>query len=143
MSAKSTHDRRPALPHTEWASWVFVAVAATLMLQPFAEALPKHGVDASWPAHAHFHLASGLANQFFFGFAAILVARIPYRRGEAWSWWVLAGFALAMICMIPARLWFGSGSARQFWPLIGIEIVLMVAALALTASMLRGSTASP
>ncbi|MEE4302221.1 MAG: hypothetical protein V2J24_22465 [Pseudomonadales bacterium] len=137
MTAEDSQHRSQPFPHSGWGSWVFVVVAAAVMLQPFAEALPNHGADVSWPAHAQFHLAAGLANQFFLGFAAVLVARMPFRRGEAWSWWVLAGFALAMVCLIPATLWFGSGPARTFWPMIGAQILAMLAALVATAPMLR------
>jgi len=142
MASTTQTERHAPYPHTGWSAWVFIVVAASLMLQPLVEALPKHGPDPSWPAHAHFHLASGLASQFFLGFACVLVARIPYRRGEAWSWWVLAGLALSMIAMIPATLWFGSGPEPQFWFVIRAQIAAMLAGLAMTASML-GERAEP
>ena len=137
MASDETTSAVSPFPPSGLGAWIFVIVAATTMLQPFAEAMPNHGADTSWPAHAQFHLASGLATQFFLGFAAILVARVPYRRGEAWSWWVLAGFALSMVSLIPATLWFGSGPAQTFWPLIGAQIVAMLVALAATAPMPR------
>lgn len=118
------------------AAWIFVAVGVIQGTQALVEAIPSHAFDATWPAHARFHLAIGAMNQIGFAIAAIVIALIPFRRSERWSWWALLAFALlSTVALIPAALWQGSGPAAGAWVLIAACIVAMMVALVLTAGV--------
>jgi peptidoglycan/LPS O-acetylase OafA/YrhL len=123
------------------AAWIFVVVSAIVGIQAIADALPKHAFDMSWPDHARFHVTVGAASQFGFALSTVLIALIPFRRGERWSWWALLSFALlGVVVLIPATLWHDSGPPPGAWGLIGACIVAMLVALSLTARIgIRGS----
>ena len=122
------------------AVWIFVVVSAILGLQAIVDGLPKHAFDMSWPSHARFHVTIGAASTFGLAATTILIALIPFRRGERWSWWALLSFAVfGYIALIPATLWHQSGPPPGAWVLISICIAAMVLGLALTVKMgLRG-----
>jgi len=123
------------------AAWIFVVVAAVSGIQAVADAIPKHAFDMSWPDHARFHLTVGAANQLGFAVMTMLVALIPFRRGERWSWWALLGFALlSFMVLVPASVWHGSDPPPGAWLLIGACIAAMLLALLLTLEIgLRGA----
>ncbi len=110
-------------------SWIFTLSAVILALQAFADALPKHALDASWLAHAKFHIVTGAAFQVGSSLLVILIARIPLLRLEAWSWYALLIYMLAFAVHIPAALWQGSGPPAWGWYLISILLILMAASL--------------
>lgn len=122
------------------AAWVFVVAAAILGIQAIADAIPKHAFDMSWPSHARFHVTVGAASQLGFAIITMLIALIPFRQGERWSWWALLSFViLGFISLIPASIWHGSGPPPGAWLLIGICIVAMLLGLGLTAGVgIRG-----
>ena len=124
-----TRDRMRAV-----AIWVFVSVGIIQAIQALVDALPNHAFDASWPEHARFHVTIGAANQAGFAVTAIIIALIPFRRGERWSWWALLCFALlSTVAIIPSAVWHGSGPPPGAWILIGACIIAMFGALATTA----------
>jgi cell division protein FtsW (lipid II flippase) len=115
------------------AAWIFVAVGVVQGVQAVADAIPKHAFDPSWLDHARFHVVVGAANQLGFAIAAILVALIPFRRGERWSWWMLLNFALlSTVALIPATVWQGSGPPPAAWLIISACITAMLVGLLLT-----------
>lgn len=118
------------------AAWIFAVVSAILGIQAVADAIPKHAFDMSWPDHARFHLTVGAASQLGFAIITMLIALIPFRRGERWSWWALLSFTiLGFIVLIPASIWHRSGPPPGAWLLIGICIAAMLFGLGLTASV--------
>ena len=122
------------------AVWIFVVVSAILGLQALVDGLPKHAFDMSWPSHARFHVTIGAASTLGLAVTNMLIALIPFRRGERWSWWALLGFAVfGYVALVPATLWHQSGPPPGAWVLIGICIAAMVLGLGLTARVgLRG-----
>jgi MFS family permease len=114
-------------------SWTFAAVAAFLVLQAVGEAIPRHAFDLSWPKHARFHLTVGAGNQVGFALVALLVARLPFRRGERWSWYALLLFAVfEVLVLVPAAVWHASGPQPWAWVLIGGFLVTLFGGLAAT-----------
>jgi hypothetical protein len=85
------------------------------------------------------------------GFATLflIITLGPYRRGEVWAWWALAGGMLVVSVLILLRILFlgvrlgataavaGSGTAR----IALLELVAVGVGLALGAGRLRGSRA--
>lgn len=112
--------------------WVFTVSAIILIIQALADALPKHAVDASWLAHAKFHIVTGAAFQVGASLLVILIARVPFRRLEKWSWYALLIYMLSFAVHVPAALWQGSGPPAWGWWLIGILLLAMTASLILT-----------
>jgi hypothetical protein len=86
----------------------------------------------------------GVTNQLGFAIAPIVIALVPCRRRERWSWWILLAFALlSTVALIPAALWHGSGPPAGAWVLIAACIAAMIIALAMTADVgLRDQSAS-
>ncbi len=113
-------------------SWIFVIASSVLIVQGLADALPKHGMDASWPDHARFHATTGAAFQVGCGLLAILIARVPFLRLERWSWYALVIFALSFAALIPATIWQGSGPRGGAWYVIGALLASMFISLAMT-----------
>ncbi len=132
---RPTSDARVRIRHTGWASWVFVAMSVSFMMQPFTDALPRHIPDTTWPAHAHFHLSVGLVNQFCLGVITILIARIPFRRGERWSWFALVLSWLTLVSLVPSSAYFGSGPEPHLWYPVGGLMLAAFIALSATAPL--------
>lgn len=115
------------------AAWIFVLIAMAGALQAVVDGIPRHGFDMSWPDHARFHLTWGVANQVGFSLAAVLVALIPLRKGERWSWWVLFLWVLlGNFSLFAAWLWQGSGPRPGFEIPIGVAVIALLVALGLS-----------
>lgn len=112
------------------AAWIFVLMAFVVGVQGIADGLPMHGFDKTWPDHARFHVTWATANKVGFCLTAAIVALIPLRRRERWSWWVLLIFTvLGNYALIPSAIWQGSG------PRAGFEIPIAVGFLALLIAL--------
>ncbi len=114
-----------------FAYWVFSLAAVLLLVQAIADALPKHAVDASWLAHARFHVVTGAAFQVTCSLLVILIVRLPFRRCEKWSWYALLIYTLGFAVHIPAAIWQASGPPAGAWYLIAGLLLLMTLSLGL------------
>ena len=107
-------------------------MASVLAIQGVADGIPLHGFDQSWPDHARFHLAWATASKVGFCLTAAIVALIPLRQAERWSWWVLLIFTVfANLSIFPAAIWQGSGPRDG----TGIPIAIVFAALLIALAM--------
>jgi hypothetical protein len=115
------------------ASWMFVVMALVMAIQGVVDGLPMHGVDASWPDHARFHITWATASKVGFCLTVGIVALIPLRRAERWSWWVMLIFSVfGCMSLIPAAIWQGSGPRAIFELPIAVGFLVLVAALVLS-----------
>lgn len=65
--------------------------------------LPEHAADKTWPAHARFHVSWAAGKLFALGINQILLALIPFRAGQKWSWFALASnFVFGGLSIIPS-----------------------------------------
>jgi hypothetical protein len=113
------------------AAWIFVVMAFALALQGIVDGLPRHGLDPSWSDHARFHITWATANKVGFCLTVGIIALIPLRKAERWSWWVLVIFTVfGNMSLIPAAIWQGSG------PRAGFEIPIIIGALALLTGLI-------
>ncbi len=112
--------------------WIFSIAAMVLFIQALADALPKHAIDTAWPAHSKFHVVTGAAFQAACSLMVILIARIPFRQRQKWSWYALAIYTLGFAVHIPAAMWQGSGPPVGAWYLIGGLLLLMSVSLILS-----------
>ena len=115
------------------AAWIFVIVAAVVGLQGVLDGIPLHGFDLTWPDHARFHLTWATASKVGFCLTIAVVALIPFRRTERWSWWVLLAFVLlGNYSLIPAAIWQGSGPRGGAAIPIAIAFTALFVALAMS-----------
>ena len=115
------------------AAWIFVIVAAIAAIQGVADGLPRHGVDATWPDHARFHVAWATFSKIGFCLMTATVALMPFRREERWSWWVLLAFVvLGMYSLVPSAIWQGSGPQEQFTMPLALTFAALAIALGLS-----------
>jgi hypothetical protein len=113
------------------ASWIFVVMASLLAMQGVVDGLPMHGFDQSWPDHARFHIVWATASKVGFCLTIGLIALIPLRKGERWSWWALLAFTVfGNLSLIPAAIWQGSG------PRAGFEIPIAIGVIALLLGLI-------
>jgi hypothetical protein len=112
------------------ASWIFVVMASLLAIQGVIDGLPMHGFDHSWPDHARFHITWATASKVGFCLTVAIIALIPLRKGERWSWWALVVFTIfGNLSLVPAAIWQGSG------PRAGFEIPIAIAFIALLVGL--------
>jgi hypothetical protein len=112
------------------ASWIFVVMAFILAVQGVIDGLPMHGFDQSWPDHARFHITWATASKVGFCITVGMIALIPFRKAERWSWWALLVFTVfGNISLLPAAIWQGSG------PRAGFEIPIVIGLIALLAGL--------
>jgi hypothetical protein len=115
------------------ASWIFVVMALALAVQGIVDGLPMHGFDHSWPDHARFHVTWATASKVGFCITVGLIALIPFRRAERWSWWALLVFTIfGNVSLIPSAILQGSGPRAGFEAPIAIGFIALVVALALS-----------
>lgn len=108
-------------------------MAVGLAIQGVADGLPMHGFDHSWPDHARFHVTWATASKVGFCITVGLIALIPFRRAERWSWWALAVFTVfGNMSLVPAAIWQGSGPRSGFEAPIAIIFVSLLVALGLS-----------
>jgi hypothetical protein len=112
------------------ASWIFVVMAFVLAVQGVIDGLPMHGFDQSWTDHARFHITWATASKVGFCITVGMIALIPFRKAERWSWWALLVFTVfGNISLLPAAIWQGSG------PRAGFEIPIVIGLIALLAGL--------
>ena len=115
------------------AAWIFVVMAFILAVQGVVDGLPRHGFDQSWSDHARFHITWATASKVGFCLTAGIIALIPLRKAERWSWWVLLVFTVfGNMSLIPAAIWQGSGPRAGFEIPIAIGFVALLVALILS-----------
>ena len=115
------------------AAWIFVVMAFILAVQGVVDVLPRHGFDQSWSDHARFHITWATASKVGFCLTAGIIALIPLRKAERWSWWVLLVFTVfGNMSLIPAAIWQGSGPRAGFEIPIAIGFVALLVALILS-----------
>ncbi len=115
------------------ASWIFVVMAFVLAVQGVVDGLPMHGFDYSWPDHARFHVTWATASKVGFCITVGLIALIPFRRAERWSWWALLVFTVfGNLSLIPSAILQGSGPRAGFEVPIAIGFLALIVALALS-----------
>jgi hypothetical protein len=124
----STNDRNLNI-----ASWIFAGTAFVLAVQGVVDGLPMHGFDQSWPDHARFHVTWAAASKVGFCITVGLIALIPFRRAERWSWWALLVFTVfGYVSLIPSAILQGSGPRAGFEVPIAIGCITLLVALALS-----------
>ena len=112
------------------ASWIFVVMAFVLAVQGVVDGLPMHGFDQSWPDHARFHITWATASKVGFCLTVGIIALIPFRKAERWSWWALLVFTVfGNLSLLPAAIWQGSG------PRAGSEIPIAILFIALLVGL--------
>jgi hypothetical protein len=115
------------------AAWIFVVMAFLVAFQGVFDGFRMHGFDQSWPDHARFHMTWATATTVGFCVTVALVALIPFRRGERWSWWALSIFTVfGNYSLIPAAIWQGSGPRAIFEIPIAIGFMALLIALILS-----------
>ncbi|MFT7218443.1 MAG: hypothetical protein ACI8Z1_000052 [Candidatus Azotimanducaceae bacterium] len=115
------------------AAWIFVMMAFLLAVQGVVDGLPMHGLDPSWPDHARFHIAWATASKVGFCLTVGLIALIPFRKAERWSWWALLVFTVfAFLSAVPSAIWQGSGPREGFEIPIAISFLALFVGLALS-----------
>ena len=115
------------------ASWIFVVMAIVLAVQGAIDGLPMHGFDLSWPDHARFHVTWATASKVGFCITVALIALIPFRKAERWSWWALLVFTVfGNMSLIPSAMLQGSGPRAGFEVPIAIGLIALIVALALS-----------
>jgi len=72
------------------AAWLSVPAALYAIVAPFAQLLPSHAFDKSWPAHARFHLTWAAGKLLAIGISSLLLIVFPLRAGQRWGWFALA-----------------------------------------------------
>ena len=72
------------------AAWLCGLPGLYGVIAPFAMLMPNHGFDKSWPSHARFHITWASGKLFALGINQMLLAWIPLRRRQGWSWFALA-----------------------------------------------------
>ncbi len=77
--------------------WLFTIPALTFLVLESRGAY-HHWVEMSgiWDKHAMFHAVTGLFYTQIITISVVVLAWIPLRRGEKWSWWVLALMGVGM-----------------------------------------------
>ena len=119
---------------SKFAVWVFTLVPLIAAVALAADLIPKHGFDLSWSGHARFHATWASAKFFALGIIIALIAQNAFKKAERWAWWTMLIYLVVGIGgMIPAMLWHGDGPPTRPLVMIGIMVVLMIIALALSA----------
>ena len=115
------------------ASWIFVVMAFVLAVQGVVDGLPMHGFDQSWPDHARFHITWATASKVGFCLTVGIIALIPFRKAERWSWWALLVFTVfGNLSLLPAAIWQGSGPREGFEIPIAIAFIALLVGLVLS-----------
>src|SRR5688572_11567230 len=71
------------------AASILMGLPALGHLVGYIPATMEHVLDASWPDHARFHAFQSLGLAVGWDVLALWVIAFPFRRGEAWTRWVL------------------------------------------------------
>lgn len=122
------------------ASWVFLAASIYGIVSPFADLIPKHALDASWPAHARFHVTWAAAKLLALALLTALIAWYPFRRGERWSWFALLIITVLGIGgLVAASLWHMSGPPAHLYLIAAASLAAMLGALWMTRREVFGA----
>lgn len=123
------------------ASWVFLAASIYGVVAPFADLIRKHALDATWPAHARFHVTWAAAKLLALALLTVLIAWFPFRRGEPWSWFALLIITVLGIGgLVAASLWHMSGPPVQLYAIAAGSLLAMLVALAATWRVIFGES---
>jgi hypothetical protein len=68
--------------------WMIILASLGHMLS-YGFAVPEHIVDATWSAHARFHVLQALIWLIGLDLISIALALRPFARGERWARWAL------------------------------------------------------
>ena len=129
--------------------WLFTIPAATFLLLETRGAYShwKELIDV-WQPHAMFHAVTGLFYTQAICIMVIVLAWIPLKRGELWSWWGLALMSIAMhgghVLADPITKnglrgqQAGGGSGEMFYMGTVAALVLYILALILTRPHVKG-----
>jgi len=71
--------------------------------------IPEHAFDKSWTSHQRYHITWAAGKLLALGINQVLLARIPLRRGETWSWFGLTANFLfgGLSILVASRLQVG------------------------------------
>lgn len=72
------------------ASWLLALPGVYAAIAPFNSLIPDHAFDQSWSPHARFHVTWAAGKLFALGINQIILALIPLRDRQQWSWFALA-----------------------------------------------------
>jgi peptidoglycan/LPS O-acetylase OafA/YrhL len=69
-----------------------------------------------------------------YGVLLLVIAAVPYRRGDVWAWWAVLAGMLTVVLLILARVpvlgtQTGSGSALVMLGVVGLALVLDIGRL--------------
>jgi hypothetical protein len=128
------------------AACLLTPVGVCALVTPVTHLLPSHARDASWPAHARFHLTWAAGKLFALGCSILALAWVPLRRGERWAWWAaFANVAFGGAAVIPASRfqhgpiasWENHDRSTKF---IGIALASGLSGLILAGATLASGT---
>lgn len=120
-------------------SWVFILDAVFAGSAAFVDLIPNHAFDASWPAHARFHVTMAASHMFALAAITALIAWFPFRERRRWSWFALAVFTVFGFGTIPLiAQWQGSGPPIVPFTLIVTALIAALIALALSWKLIFG-----
>ena len=145
MAERSPRPSSDDARRLRWASWVFLAVTVYGVIAPFADLIPKHAMDGSWPAHARFHVTWAAGKLLALALLTALIAWFPFRRGERWSWFALLIIAVLGIGgLVAASAWHMSGPPLHLYVVAGGSLAAMLVALwATRATFFGGGRTTP
>lgn len=127
------------------ASWIFLAASVYGVIAPFADLIPKHALDAGWPAHARFHVTWAAGKLLALALLTALIAWYPFRRGEPWSWFALAIVTVfGLGSLVAGSLWHMSGPPPHLYAIAALSVAAMLAALGYSwRPVFRGGPEAP
>ena len=132
MGAKKSASSRRLLA-VSWLFTVLPLIAASSLL--FA-AIPEHGMDPDWPAHARFHVIWASLKFLALGIMAAIISRTAFVAGNRWSWWALTTYVVVGVGgLFLAMIWQGGAPPLRALIMVSIMTGLMALGLILTADI--------
>ena len=71
------------------ATWLCALPGAYAIIAPFTMLIPEHAFDTSWTPHQRYHITWAAGKLLALGINQVLLAFIPLRRRQRWSWFAL------------------------------------------------------
>lgn len=121
-------------------SWLFTVLPLFAGVNLVFEAVPGHGMDPDWPAHARYHVTWASLKFLALGIIVAIIARTAFAAGQRWSWWALAVYvAVVLGGVFMVDFWQGGGPGLGVQILVGAMTAVLALGLLLTAGVGLGS----
>lgn len=109
------------------AVWVMTAQSVPSIIGSAVHVFWEHGREADWTAHQRSHALWAGGQGIALALLMVMLAWVPFRRGERWSWYALLIATLGQYGALVLGYWMtGWHSHLQTAPVLGLAFFLVV-----------------